>query len=278
MSKDQKTGSVDAVSARLLYHKKSGKLLYSRGDATIRMSGRDMDFLKYEEAANLFYKSSIAYKACGRWQEAGDSLKRVAWCYERLKAYLTAAAIYCEAAETAIKTDKTEAIELYKAASALYVNANYPDIAGCLERKMAMLHFWDGAWEDAAACFSTAAQLLVGEVNRVQSDFCLEKKAECYVLLGKNHEEASSIYESIAESCVRSNLRRFNARDYLLKAILCLIGTPISSIRDNDDDSSAASQHESQVLSEEKYNAIEWKVHEYEAQISYGDAQKKHFF
>ena len=82
-------GSVDAVSARLLYHKKCGKLFYLKGDGIIRKSSREMEFLKYEEAANFFYKSNLAYKACGRWREAGDSLKRVAWCYERLKAHIT---------------------------------------------------------------------------------------------------------------------------------------------------------------------------------------------
>jgi tetratricopeptide (TPR) repeat protein len=261
------TVSVDAVSARLLYHRKCGKVFYLKGDGIIRKSGKEMEFLKYEEAANFFYKSSLSYKSCSRWREAGDSLLRGAWCYERLKAYLIAAATYCEAAETFLKTDKTEAIEAYKTASKLYSNNKKRDIAGTLERKVALLHYSDKNWEEAATHFSKAGMLLEGEAYRNQSDSCFQKTAECYVLNGIELDEASRIYEAIAESCVRSNLRRFNARDYLLKAIFCLFGEPLPDIEaddDDDDDDDEAVFKEVNENSETKYNSIEWKVHEYE--------------
>lgn len=260
------TVSVDAVSARLLYHRKCGKVFYLKGDGIIRKSGKEMEFLKYEEAANFFYKSSLSYKSCSRWREAGDSLLRGAWCYERLKANLIAAATYCEAAETFLKTDKTEAIEAYKTASKLYSNNKKRDIAGTLERKVALLHYSDKNWEEAATHFSKAGMLLEGEAYRNQSDSCFEKTAECYVLNGIELDEASRIYEAIAESCVRSNLRRFNARDYLLKAILCLFGEQMPDIEadDDDDDDDEAVFKDVNENSDTKYNSIEWKVYEYE--------------
>ena len=85
-------------------------------------------------------------------------------------------------------------------------------------------------------------------------------------MMGRSLEEASRIYESIAEASVKSNLRRFNARDFLLRAVLCLVGDPMKDVRAeyDDEDDAVAVYDEIQELSEEKYNAIEWKVHEYE--------------
>jgi hypothetical protein len=86
MVKEDQSVKLDAVSVRLLHHRKCGKAFYFRGDTLIRKGGREMEFLKYEEAASFFYKSYLSYKACARWREAGESLMRAAWCFERLRA------------------------------------------------------------------------------------------------------------------------------------------------------------------------------------------------
>ena len=59
-----------------------------------------------------------------------------------------------------------------------------------------------------------------------QSDLCFAKAAECLVRL-KDYEEARYLFESLATSAVKSNLRRFNAKNYLLKAFLCVLAENI---------------------------------------------------
>lgn len=59
-----------------------------------------------------------------------------------------------------------------------------------------------------------------------QSDLCFLKTAECLVRL-KDYEEARYLFESLATSAVKSNLRRFNAKNYLLKAFLCVLAENI---------------------------------------------------
>ena len=56
-------------------------------------------------------------------------------------------------------------------------------------------------WEDAAIGFRKAANYLAGDQLPDQSDYCLEKSAECYVELGEL-ETACSIYVLVAEGCV----------------------------------------------------------------------------
>ena len=142
---EKKKPGLDAVSARLQNLRVLGKLYNQRGDLLIRKGGKDreMDFLKYDEAAWFFYRSSLAYRQCGRWHEAGDNLLRAGWSYSRLKIthmQLVGAAIYCEAGDTFLKVDISESIEAYKAASKLYADANNLHVAGILEKRIAHLH------------------------------------------------------------------------------------------------------------------------------------------
>ena len=90
---------------------------------------------------------------------------------------------------------------------------------------LGFMHFYVKHYEDAAVHFRKAANFLAGDNLLDQSDFCVEKNAECLIHIGE-YEEASKQYELIARSCVCSNLRRFNARDYLLKALICYFGVP----------------------------------------------------
>jgi hypothetical protein len=59
-----------------------------------------------------------------------------------------------------------------------------------------------------------------------QSDLCFAKAAECLVRV-KDFEEARYLFESLAASAVKSNLRRFNAKNFLLKAFLCVLAENI---------------------------------------------------
>ena len=74
--------------------------------------------------------------------------------------------------------------------------------------------------------FERAANFMSGEMMHDQCDFCFEKAAECFVRLS-DYEEARFLFEKLAASAVKTNLRRFNARDYLFKAFICAISEMI---------------------------------------------------
>lgn len=178
-----------------------------------------------DSLAHKYYQDSIKLRIRGLWRDAGDRLVKCAEIYVRSKLLLEAATIYTEAAESFIKVDKSEALNAYRLSIKLYCDVGRFDIGGKLERKVAYLHLYAKHYDDAAIHFRKAANFLAGDNLLDQSDFCLEKNAECLIELGQ-YEEASKLFEMVAKSCVNSNLRRFNTRDYLLKAVLCLFGVP----------------------------------------------------
>jgi hypothetical protein len=57
-------------------------------------------------------------------------------------------------------------------------------------------------WEDAAISFRKASNYLAGDQLPDQSDYCLEKCAECYIEMGEL-EMAASLYVLIAQGCVQ---------------------------------------------------------------------------
>jgi hypothetical protein len=75
-------------------------------------------------------------------------------------------------------------------------------------------------------------------------------------------QDASFIYETLAESCVRTNLRRFEARDYLFRAALCLMGAemPEPELDEDKEDDEEELGYAIIAASEEKYHNIVWKV------------------
>jgi len=161
---------LDAVTARLQNLRVLGKLYNQRGDKIIRTGGKDrqMDFLKYDEAGMFFYRSSMAYRQCMRWREAGDNLLRCGWSYTRLKSphmQLVGAAMYYEAGETFLKVDVSEAIEAFTQASKIYADTGYLRVAAVAERRVAELHYGDKYWEAAATHFLRSGRFLASEVR-----------------------------------------------------------------------------------------------------------------
>ena len=57
-------------------------------------------------------------------------------------------------------------------------------------------------WEDAAISFRKASNYLAGDQLPDQSDYCLEKCAECYIEMAEL-EMAASLYVLLAQGCVQ---------------------------------------------------------------------------
>jgi tetratricopeptide (TPR) repeat protein len=176
-----------------------------------------------DSVAFRYYLDSIELRVKGLRREAGDKLVKSADTYSSLKMSVEAATIYYESGECFIKVDKTEAINCFRKAAKVYCDIGRFDIAGCIERRIAIMHYRIFHWEDALYHFKKAADFFSGNRDIDQSDRCYEICAECSIQIGK-YDEARTIYETIARSCVTTNLRRFVSCRYLLKAIICLLG------------------------------------------------------
>lgn len=174
-----------------------------------------------------YYLESIQLKIKGQWRDAGDKLVKCSELYLRLKMGLEAATVICEAAECYMKVDKGEALKSLSTAVKAYCDIGRFDIAGKIERKIALMHYRIKHWEDAAFHYKRCANFLSGDRLIEQSDRCMERAAECLIRIG-DIAEAQIIYEKLAVSCVNSNLRRFAAPKMILKCLLCLFGTEIT--------------------------------------------------
>lgn len=179
-----------------------------------------------EDDAWKAYRKSIKFKMKAKWREAGDSLVQAAKLQKQLDKPLQSASIYTEAAEAYSKVDKNASLEAYRQSIRIYCDIGRFDIAGKLERIIAYANYHNKHWEDAAVHFKKAANFFAGDKRLDQSDFCLEKAAECMSRIGE-YLEASKHFVAIARSCRNSNLRCFNARDFLLKAIICYMGQSV---------------------------------------------------
>jgi len=223
---EAKPPPMDAISAQLYKHRKRGEKFFKHAEGALHLKIKAAQFLKLDIAAFYFYLSSVSYRCCSRWRDAGESLIRCAEVHVKAKMAMEAAVLFSEASEVLMKVDRDEGKRCTKKAVAIYCDMGRFDVAGRLERRMASAEFLMGHWEESAAHYRKSANFLAGEMLLDQSDACIEKAAECYINM---HElnKASQMYVMMAEGCRDSNLRRFNARSKLFMSILCKIGVPL---------------------------------------------------
>lgn len=189
-----------------------------------------------DSVAFKHYLTSIQLRIDGKWRDAGDKLLRCGELFVTLKMFVEAATIYSEAAECFMKVDKSEALKTLLLSVKIYCDIGQFDVAGRVERRIAILHARSKHWEDAAIHYRKAANFFSGDGLIDQSDICLERAAECLVKMGE-YDEANYMYETIAMSCVNTNLRRFQGTEKLLKSLFCMFGKAV----DIDDELSVAS-------------------------------------
>jgi hypothetical protein len=143
-----------------------------------------------------------------------------------MKQPLEAAAFYAEAGDLYMKIDLGEALQAIRSSISIYCDLNMFDVAAKLERKIAYIHLQSKHWEDASIHFRKSANFFFDMQLIDQSDICLGKAATC-LIEEKEYLEAARIYEIVAEGCAQSNLRKFSACDYHLKAALCLLAVNV---------------------------------------------------
>jgi tetratricopeptide (TPR) repeat protein len=230
--------AVDMRANRSKYHKIRAKKLMAKAEKSLHakliMNGF---FLKFETSAFQYYQAALSFRACSIWRDAGYCLVRCAYLHQyRLRNLLEAALIYSEAAEVYEKIDKGESMKNYKHSISLYCDLGRFDIAGKIQKKLATSHLRLKHYEEAAEGFRKASDFLSNIPD--QSDYCLEKAAECLIELGE-YQAASDLYTIIAESYAQSNMKYFNCRDKLFRSIMCLFAKPMEPEEIDEDDYNA---------------------------------------
>ena len=264
---DEEAANIEAIemrSNRHKYHKTRAKKLMAKAEKSLHakliMNGF---FLKFETSAFQFYQAALSFRACAVWRDAGYCLVRCAGLHQyRLRNLFEAALLYSEAAEVYEKIDKGESMKYFKQAISLYCDLGRFDIAGKIQKKLAISQLRLKHYEEAAEGFRKASDFLSNLPE--QSNVCLEKAAECLIELNE-YQTASDLYTIIAESYAQSNLQYFNCRDKLFRGVMCLFGEPMVPDYD-DDDSSTFTPAAGSVDdgSEEKYANIKAVVASYE--------------
>ena len=251
--------NLDAVTARLRNNKIKGKQLFQLGMDLLTSKPSVAAFRRYEDAAYYFFLSHLSYKACSRWRPAGDSLVQLAKVYVLMKEPLESATVYTMASEVYMRIDKSEGLKALRSAINIYCDLGRFDIAGRLEQQVAELHYINKHWEEASAHFEKAANFVAGEQLFEQSDLYLEKAAGCHVEVSE-YMEAQRLFETIARSSVQTNLRKFNARDFLFRACLCSFAVPVHVPKLKD--GSVDITHP--IDGEQKYEKVFQKIFYYE--------------
>jgi len=223
---EAKPPPMDAISAQLYRHRKRGQKFSRLAEEALVEKFKAAQFLRLDIAAFYFYLSSVSFRCCSRWSDAGKALIRCAEVHLKAKMSQEAAVLYTESSEILMKVDRGEAKRSCKKAVAIYCDMGRFDVAGRMERNMADNEFHMGHWEEAAAHYRKSANFLAGEMLLDQSDACIGKAAECYINM---HEldDARRMFVMMAEGCKESNLRRFNARNKIFLALLCQIAIPM---------------------------------------------------
>lgn len=219
----QGNGPKGSTSNKLKFYRAKGNLLMKIGEGIL---SRELILsaytLKFDEATYFFYRASVAFRACSRFRDAGECLTKCAHTFLTLKSFVEAAVLYTEAAELFVKVDKSEAANCLDKAVSIYCDSGRFDTSGRLERQIAMIYFDLQDWEEAVIHFRKAADFFEGEQIIEPCVSCLEKAAICYIEMTE-FETAAELYEKLAVSSYRSNLRIFNCRNLLLHSLLCLM-------------------------------------------------------
>ena len=209
-----------AVSAQ----EQRAQAFMQQGDAALKRFSIFSSASKYEDAVDNFQKAANCFKVAKKWQEAGDAFARCADCQTHLKSTHEAATFYVDAANCYKKVLPAEAINYFGSAIALYCELGRFSTAAKHQQAVAELHEEDGEIQAAIDNFQQASDYFLGEDAKSKSNQCLLKVATLSTdEKVKEYDRAIEIYESVAESCLESNLLKFNAKGYFLQAGICVL-------------------------------------------------------
>lgn len=174
-----------------------------------------------ENAADLYSKAGNLLKAEQHWKQAAEAFIKAAELHELdADSKEEGARKRVSAASCYRKYDAASAIAQLERAVQVYLRAGRFSLVATYEKESAEIWEGEGNWGEAAGCYEKAAKRFEAEDQPAMAQGCLAKAALAYGWMG-NWTCSSELYTRIAEACASDHLRRFSAKDYYFRAILC---------------------------------------------------------
>eukprot|EP00002_Diphylleia_rotans_P026647 TRINITY_DN5323_c0_g1_i1.p1 TRINITY_DN5323_c0_g1~~TRINITY_DN5323_c0_g1_i1.p1 ORF type:complete len:218 (-),score=65.93 TRINITY_DN5323_c0_g1_i1:635-1288(-) len=172
---------------------------------------------RYEDAAELFTKAANSFKIAKNWQLAGTAFVRCAECHLKLQSKHEASTAYVSAANCFKKTTGQDTIQYLRMAVDLLNDMGRFNMSAKYLKEIAELHEAESDFEKAIEAYEQAADFFSGEGSTSSANACLLKVAEYSAQL-EMYPKAVTLYEQIATASLESNLLKYSAKDYFLRA------------------------------------------------------------
>lgn len=179
---------------------------------------------KKERAVELYMKAANTFKAAKRWDEAGEAFMKSAGLYAQLGEDNEVLTCFTEAARSYRRsTHHDRAVDIFEnnVIPRLLENGRHGQAAK-LQQEIAEMYEEDGEVGGSMAAYSKSADLHLADNSKSAASKCQHKVALLSAQEG-NYDLAIDTFEAIADTCLESNLLKFNAKGHLLCAALCVL-------------------------------------------------------
>jgi len=180
--------------------------------------------MSLQDAADDFSKAANMFKMAKNWDMAGNTYLRSANCHLQAGTPHEAASCYVSASNCFKKVDVQKAVDCIRKAIAYYTDEGRFNIAAKYQKEVAEMLEAEMDLDGAIEAYRTAAEYYEGENAASSADMCWLKVAQFCGQQGQL-DEAINIYEKVASNSLTNNLRKYQAKEYFLRAGICRLCT-----------------------------------------------------
>ncbi len=180
---------------------------------------------KYSDAIEYLCKAGLYYCIAKRFNEAGIVYEQAADHERNLRATVSAASLYHEAAKCIEKDDPQHARICYSKAISAYCQVKRFTTAARLEIDSARLLEEDKNFKGAREHWQRAENFIRTSVtNDTWADRCQLRAAE-HAVRCKDFNAAAHMFEQVGVANLSHNLLKFNVPGHFMLALLCMFAT-----------------------------------------------------
>jgi len=173
---------------------------------------------KYEDAGDIYKRAANAFKVAKDWDMAGQCFLRCLDCSKKSgAAQFEHASLAKDAADCFKNVNSAEAIQWYRTSITTYCDMGRFNTAAKMQMEVAQLCESEDDKGEAIINYQQAADFFSAENQKSHATKALLKVGELSAFEG-SYDKAIEIYESVAATCLESNLLKSNAKKHFLNA------------------------------------------------------------
>ena len=177
-----------------------------------------------EDAEELYTKAANQLKVAKQWEQAGAAFEKAARCHMKMQSPFDAGSSYTDAAQCYKKSNPNQAVLIFKEVVSIHIDMGKFNMAAKIQKEIGELYEAEAETEKAIEAYQTSADYHLAEENNSHANQMLLKVAQL-AAQAQDYKRAVEIYERVAITSLESNLLKFSAKDYLLRAGLCRLAT-----------------------------------------------------